>query len=134
MILCNFVSLRAFTPYMENSLRFEISLWSIWLKWNLHRSEFHSTEVMWTLLMKLPYTEVKFYPEVKSQTSLSSLRVSCKHAFLISANNLFINTWKIRVIEIKDQVIFKTEQNQKQPPWSVLNTSPTPPPGCFWKL
>ena len=30
--------------------------------------------------MKLPYTEVKFYPEVKSQTGLSSLRVSCKRA------------------------------------------------------
>ena len=25
----NFISLRAFTLYMENSLRFEISLWSI---------------------------------------------------------------------------------------------------------
>ena len=31
-----------------------------------------------TLIMKLPHTEVKFYPEFKSQTSLSSLRVSCK--------------------------------------------------------
>ena len=30
--------------------------------------------------MKLPYTEMKFYPKVKSQTGLSSLRVSCKHA------------------------------------------------------
>ena len=30
--------------------------------------------------MKLPYTEVKFYTEVKSQTGLSSLRVSCKRA------------------------------------------------------
>ena len=30
--------------------------------------------------MKLPYTEVILYPEVKSQTSLSSLQVSCKHA------------------------------------------------------
>ena len=38
--------------------------------------------------MKLPHTEVKFYPEVKSQTGLSSLRVSCKRAlkelFIIS--------------------------------------------------
>ena len=31
-------------------------------------------------IMKLPYTEVKFYHEVKSQTGLSSLRVSCKCA------------------------------------------------------
>ena len=30
--------------------------------------------------MKLPHTEVKFYPEVKSQTGLSSLRASCKRA------------------------------------------------------
>ena len=41
---------------------------------------FTSSEVMWTLVMKLPYTEVKFHPEVKSQTDLSSLRVSCKRA------------------------------------------------------
>ena len=41
MILGNFISLRAFTVYMENSLQFEISLRSIWPKWNLHRSEFH---------------------------------------------------------------------------------------------
>ena len=33
--------------------------------------------------MKLPHTEVKFYPEVKSQTGLSSLRVSCKGALSI---------------------------------------------------
>ena len=25
---------------------------------------------MWTLIMKLPYTEVKFFPEVKSQTGV----------------------------------------------------------------
>ena len=30
--------------------------------------------------MKLPHTKVKFYPEVKSQTGLSSLRVPCKRA------------------------------------------------------
>ena len=41
MILRNFILLQAFTVYMENSLRFEISLRSIWPKWNLHRSEFH---------------------------------------------------------------------------------------------
>ena len=29
---------------MKNSLRFEILLQSIWLKWNLYRSEFHSTQ------------------------------------------------------------------------------------------
>ena len=41
MILHNFISLRAITVYMENSLRLEILLWSNWLKWNLHRIEFH---------------------------------------------------------------------------------------------
>ena len=30
--------------------------------------------------MKLPHTEVKFYPVEKSQTGLSSLWVSCKRA------------------------------------------------------
>ena len=70
MILRNFISLRAFTVYMENSLRFEICT----------EVSFTTPEVMWTLIMKLPHTEVKFYPEVKSQTSLSSLRVSCKRA------------------------------------------------------
>ena len=39
---------------------------------------FTTPEVMWTLTMKLPHSEVKFYPDVKSQTGLSSLRVSCK--------------------------------------------------------
>ena len=32
------------------------------------------------LIMKLHQTEKKFYPKVKSQFGLSSLRVSCKHA------------------------------------------------------
>ena len=32
--------------------------------------------------MKLPHTEVRFYPEVKSQTGLSSLRLSYKRARL----------------------------------------------------
>ena len=41
---------------------------------------FTPPEVMQTLIMKLHHTEVKFYPEVKSQTGLSSFRVSCKRA------------------------------------------------------
>ena len=32
--------------------------------------------------MKLPYTEVKFYPEMKFQTGLSLVCVSCKHVWL----------------------------------------------------
>ena len=52
--------------------------------WGGDRSEictevsFTSPERTRTLMMKLPYMEVKFYPEVKSQTGLSSLWVSCK--------------------------------------------------------
>ena len=37
----NFVSLRAFTVYMENPLQFEISLQSNWPKWNLLGSKLH---------------------------------------------------------------------------------------------
>ena len=73
MILRNFISLRAFTVYMENSLRFEICT----------EVSFTTPEVMWTLIMKLPHTKVKFYPEVKSQTVLSSIRASCKRALIM---------------------------------------------------
>ena len=37
---------------------------------------FTPPEDMWTLIIKLPRTEVKFYPEVKSQTCLSYEKVS----------------------------------------------------------
>ena len=40
MILRSFILLRAFTFYMENSLRFNISLRLIWPKWNSQQSEF----------------------------------------------------------------------------------------------
>ena len=56
MILRNFILLQVFTVYMDNSLGFEYGF---------------TPEVMWTLIIKLPHTEVKFYPEVKSQTGLS---------------------------------------------------------------
>ena len=60
MILRNFISLRAFTVYMEN-LKFHFG--------QIDRGEictemsFTTPEVMWTLIMKLAHTEVKFYPE-----------------------------------------------------------------------
>ena len=47
--------------------------------------------------MKLPYTEVKFYPEVKSQTGLSSLRVSCKRALSRVKSNVAPATTKFWV-------------------------------------
>ena len=40
----NFISLQVFPVYMEKSLWFEISLQSIWPKWNLHQSEFHPAQ------------------------------------------------------------------------------------------
>ena len=43
MILRNFVSLRVFTLYMENSLRSEIHFGQIDRSEILHRSEFHYT-------------------------------------------------------------------------------------------
>ena len=78
MILRNFISLQEFTWKTHCGLKFHFG--------QIVRSEictevsFTTPEVMRTLIMKLPHTEVKFYPEVKSQTGLSSLRVSCKRA------------------------------------------------------
>ena len=37
--------------------------------------------------MKLPHTKVRFYPKVKSQAGLSSLRVSCKRALMHLVKN-----------------------------------------------
>ena len=50
-------------------------------------------------IMKLPYTEVKFYPEVKSQTGLSSLRVSCKRTLI------FATLYKVSIIFGKESFI-----------------------------
>ena len=50
-----------------------------------YNSSFTPPEVMRTLIMKLTHTEMKFYPEGKSQTGLSSLRVSCKRALSYSS-------------------------------------------------
>ena len=54
MILRNFISLRTFTVYMENLLS-ECEICA--------EVSFTTLKVMWTLIMKLPYTEVKFYPK-----------------------------------------------------------------------
>ena len=95
MILCNFISLQAFTISMENLLRFEI--------WKLTEVKF-APKCVWLrlnsrepLIVKLPYIEVKFYPEVNSQTGLSSLRVSCKRAHrvkLILLLELNVSFWE----------------------------------------
>ena len=72
MILLNFISLRAITVYMENSLQFEISLRSIWSRWDLYRSEFHSAQ-----------SHVKADNEVTSDLSeiLSRIEVSNRFKF-----------------------------------------------------
>ena len=64
MIHCNFI-LRGhllFTWKTHCGLKFQ----SIWPKWNCTKVSFTTHEVMWTLTMKLPHTEVKFYTKVKS--------------------------------------------------------------------
>ena len=57
-----------YTFYMKNSLRFEISLRSNWPNWIFTKLSFTLPELIWMQIMKLRYTEVKFYPKVKSQT------------------------------------------------------------------
>ena len=85
MILRRFISLRAFTVYMEKSLQPEISLWSNWPKWNLHRCEFHFA---WTLVnaknkVTLHQSEILPRGEISNLfefTCLSLRQVSYKRA------------------------------------------------------
>ena len=42
--------------------------------------------------MKLPHTEVKFYPEMKSQTDLNSLQVSCKRAHSVEVREIMADS------------------------------------------
>ena len=80
MILRNFISLWAFTVYLENSLWFEFSLWSIWPKWNLIQSEFHFAQSHVNVDNEVTLHRSEVYLEVKYQTDLISLRVSCERA------------------------------------------------------
>ena len=65
MVLRLFILLGVLSVYMENSLWFEISLGQIEI---CTKVSYTSPELMWMQIMKLLYTEVKFYPEVKTQT------------------------------------------------------------------
>ena len=85
--------------------------------------------------MKLPHTEVKFYPEVKSQTGLSSLRVSCKRALTFStpsplnftANNPHIKKYDQTALDyLKRQILTEVTQEIKDCNVSKCNTSSTP--------
>ena len=70
---------------------------------------FTSPEVMWTLIMKLPCTEMKYHPEVKSQTSLSSLRVSCKRALSsIKGINRLISKMNVSHLLLRKTDVLKT--------------------------
>ena len=80
MILRNFISLRAFTVYMENSLRFEI----------LHRSHVNADN-------EVTSHRSEFYPEVKSQTGLSSLQISYKRALKEKISNVIKKINKLLV-------------------------------------
>ena len=70
MILRKFISQPAFAVYMKSHCSFKFHL--IKTNWSGICTEvsFTSSEVMWTLLMKLSYTDGKLYAEVKSQTNL----------------------------------------------------------------
>ena len=87
MILRNFISLRAFTVYMENSLRFEI----------LHRSEFHYARSHVNADNEVTSHRSEFYPEVKSQTGLSSLQISYKRALKEKISNVIKKINKLLV-------------------------------------
>ena len=73
------------------------------------------------LTMKLPHTEVKFYPDMKSQTGLSSLRVSCKGALSNFVFSLFVvHSFQVKygvtisnryVMDIGGVTSFVTERN-----------------------
>ena len=57
--------------------------------------------------MKLPYTEVKFHPEVKSQTGLSSLWVSCKRALSLTKTYITVITKEIFSAEKKTKLVWE---------------------------
>ena len=87
MILRKLISLRAFLLFTWKThcgLKFYFG--------QFDRSEicievsFTPPEVIWTLIMKLPHTEVKFYPEVRSQTGLSSLQIPLARSWSISTH------------------------------------------------
>ena len=80
------ITIVAFTVYMENSLWFEILLWSNWPKWNLHRWEFHFAWTHVNADNEVALHRSEIAPRGKSQTGLSSLRVSCKRALTYARN------------------------------------------------
>ena len=61
MILRKFISLRAFTVYMETHCGLKFHFGQFDQSEICIKLSFTTTEVMWTLITKLPHTKVKFY-------------------------------------------------------------------------
>ena len=97
MILFNFISVQALTVYME-TLRFEIPLRSNWPKWYLHQCEFHFARSHVNADNEVTSYWSEFYPQGKSQTSLSSHRVSCGHALKLCFNEMELKFLKAPLI------------------------------------
>ena len=91
MILRNFINCRHLlcTRKIYCGLKFHFS--------QIDRGEicievsFTSPEVLWMLIMKLPYTKVKLYPELKSHTGAGLLQVSCKRTHSYQQKRIIIN-------------------------------------------
>ena len=94
MILRNFISLLAFNVCIETHCGLKFHFGQFGRSEICTEVSFTQPEVMWTLVIKLPHTEVTFYPKVKSQTGLRSLWVSRKRAlrkqrFQVKNNSVF---------------------------------------------
>ena len=68
---------------------------------------------------------------IDNKTFLFEISRRLQNKVFVSANNLFISTPNVH---LNHQFICKTQQKQEQWLWGVLNTSPRPHRGCFWKL
>ena len=71
--------------------------------------------------MKLPHTEVKFYPEVKSQTGLSLLRVSCKCALRVFIFIRYVGQQHDKILKgVLNCIFMKSRQFYDKQKQSVL--------------
>ena len=72
--------------------------------------------------MKLPHTEVKFHPEVKFQTGLSSLRVSCKRALRCRRQH---HRGGIADLPLLRTLLAICQRSQEPTFWEVMDSSHT---------
>ena len=100
-----------YTVYMENSLRF--------VKFApCTKVSFTLPELLWALMIELPYTWVKFCPGVKPLAGLSSLRVLCKRALILEFFKYFVICGALR-----DLVPFVQFKKREKHPWRSVNFS-----------